>query len=105
MLGSHTTEDGFTLTVFGTLYTDYGLEIRSAKSGDQLYYSPCCLSNESYGRKPHPRFDDDYDEAEQAELGGDINAFVLWEEADWVECLKEEADQFIEAYLGPEATP
>lgn len=105
MLGTYTTEDGFKLTAFGTLYMDYGLEISNAETGKQLYYSPCCLSNESFGRKPHPRFDDDWDAADEAELNGETDAFVPWEEADWVERLKDEADQFIEAYLGPEATP
>ena len=102
MLGSHTTEEGFTLRAFGSLYMDYGLEILN-KEGESLYYSPCCLSNESYGRKPSDRFDD-WEDADKAEMDGDTDAFVPWTEADWVESLRSEANDFIEGYLGEDAT-
>jgi hypothetical protein len=97
-LGAFTTDDDFTLRAFGTMYLDYGLEI-TLGDGESLFYSPCCLSNESYGRKPHERFEE-WEDADAAEMGGDTDAFVPWSEADWVEALKREADDFIEAYVG-----
>lgn len=103
MIASHTTDDGFVLSVHGSLYVDWGLAIHN-KDGDQLFYNPCCLSNESWGSKPSDKYDD-WEAAEEASLKGDHNAFVPWEESDWVERLKEEADELIEAYLGEDATP
>jgi hypothetical protein len=89
MGASITTEDGFTLTVHHTMYLDYGLSI--SKDGKELFYNPCCLSVDSYGRKP--KGDLDWDEAEATD------AFDLWDEVDWVECLKNEADTLIEGFI------
>ena len=36
----------------------------------------------------------------RAALDGDDNAFLPWTDEDWQECLANEADQLIEAYLG-----
>jgi len=80
------------------MYMDWGLQIVSA-DGEDLYYSPSSLSNESYGHKPNPeRGFDDWDDAEAASLEGDEGAFVPWDEADWKESLKSEADELLEAY-------
>lgn len=100
MGASYTTEDGFTLTIQHTMYMDYGLSIR--KGDEELFYNPCCLSNESYGHKPNPDKFDDWDEAEAASFDGDDEAFVPWTEEDWIERLKDDANIMIEAYLGPE---
>jgi hypothetical protein len=96
MLGNFTTNDGFTLEAFSSLYMDWGLRI--TKGDEQVFYNPCCLSNESYGRKPADKFDD-YDEAEKAELDGDHEAFVPWSETDWRSMLEREADDLLEAYV------
>ena len=94
---SITTKDGYTLEVYSSMYCDWGLSI----TGNGFQFSnPCCLSNESYGFKPAPKYED-YDEAEEASLKGDDDAFVEWTEADWIECLTEEAETFLECY-GPE---
>tara|TARA_Y100000034_G_C6904037_1_gene418988 strand:- start:440 stop:871 length:432 start_codon:yes stop_codon:yes gene_type:complete len=94
----YTTEDGYTLRVFSSMYIDWGLEIMR---GDRtLYYCPCALSNESYGFKPNPKFDD-WEDAEEAALDGDENAFIQWDDKDWEEGLRDEADTFIECYVDP----
>lgn len=96
MLGTHTTDDGYTLEAFSTLYMDWGLRI--TKGTEQVFYNPCCLSNDSYGRKPADKYDD-WDEAERAALDGDDDAFVPWDEADWNEMLEREADELLEAFV------
>jgi hypothetical protein len=95
---SFKTDDGYTLEVYSSMYCDWGLCITHA-NGFQ-FSNPSCLSNESYGFKPAPRFED-YDEAEAASLAGDDDAFVEWTDGEWVECLKDEADVLLECY-GPE---
>ena len=92
----YTTEDGFTIRVFSSMYIDWGLEI--TKDGQSLYNCPSALSRESYGFKPAPQYAD-WEEAEEAAFEGDVNAFVEWEESDWTESLAEEADTLIEAYV------
>lgn len=96
MLGEFTTSDGYTLRAFSTLYLDYGIEI--LKDGETLFYGPCHLSADSYGRKPDPARFDDWDDAETAEVDGDGAAFLPWSEADWIEALTSEADDLIEAF-------
>ena len=96
-LASHRT-DGYTLTVFSTLYMDWGLEIRH--KGGVVFYNSCFLANDSYGRKPAPEFED-YDAAEQAALEGNTDAFVPWEEEDWKNMLVAEADSLLEMCLQP----
>ena len=102
-----TTDDGYTLTVHATMYVDWGISID--KGGRNLFYGPCHLSAESYGRKPHPRFDGDYDAAEAWELEATPRqqsrrpAFVPWTDADWRERLREEADDLIDAYVPVES--
>ena len=100
MGASYTTKDGFTLQVHHTLYVDYGFSI--TRNGKQLFYHPCCLSNDSYGHKPNPDKFDDYEEAEAAHLDGDDNAFVPWTDGDWVKHFKYDADNLLEAYLPEE---
>ena len=97
---THTTKDGFKLEVFSTLYVDWGLTI--SLKGEELFTGPCCLPNDSYGRKPNPDKYEDWESAEQAfwDVDGEDNAFVPWTDADWKECLEREADELIEAFLG-----
>lgn len=97
MLGRTTTKDGFVIEAFETMYVDYGLRI--SRQGVDLFYSPHCLSRDSWGSKPAERFADDWYAAERAALDGDKDAFVLWSPADWHDRLVSEADAFIEAYL------
>jgi hypothetical protein len=78
---------------------DYGLEITSS-AGEELYYSPSCLSNDSYGHKPAARFEGDHDAAEEAESEGETECFVDWTVFDWAETLRDEADTLIEAFVG-----
>jgi len=92
----HTTTDGYTLTVYPTGYMDWGMTI--TKDGKELFSSPHALSNESYGWKANPKFDD-YEEACDAQADGDNEAIIEWDEEDWQECLANEADVFIEAYV------
>jgi len=97
---THTTKEGFQLEVYSSLYVDWGLTI--SLKGEELFTGPCCLSAESYGSKPAPQYED-WDEAEAASLDGDDDeAFVPWTDADWQECLANEAETLIEAYLGPD---
>ena len=120
MIASYTTEDGYTLRVFGTMYLDWGLSI--SKGDEQLYYSPSSLCSESYGFKPNPVHGLDYDET-MDRVGNDgkitltheeyieaygfctgapnpVEAFVEWSDEDWKEALADSADDFIEAYCG-----
>jgi len=99
MLGEHKTTEGFTLIAYSAAYMDWGLSIRDSE-GNTVFSNPHYLSNDSYGRKPHPKFDDDWDAAETASLDGDDNAFVPWEQSDWEGCLREQADDLIEGALG-----
>ncbi len=104
MIAHYKTEEGFRLVVFNTTYLDYGMSI--TKNGKTLFYSPSCLSAESYGVKPARRFGGDWDAAEEWDLEatpkqqGLTPAFVPWTSGDWLECLKAESDTFIEAYVG-----
>lgn len=104
MIANYKTENGFRLSVFSTVYMDWGLRIDHG--GETVFYSPHCLSNESYGRKPAPRFNGDWDAAEEWELNATPKqqaatpAWVEWTSKDWHECLEAEADTFIEAYVG-----
>lgn len=93
-----TTPEGFTLSVSSSMYMDWGLTITWREQ--ELFYSPCFLSNESYGTKPDPERFEDWDEAEEAALNGDEGAFVPWTDADWRESLEDEAEALIEAALG-----
>jgi hypothetical protein len=94
-----TTPEGYTLRVFSSMYTDRGLAI--SFSGIEVFYGPCHLASESYGRKPNPAYGfEDWDEAEASDQD---DAFVEWTDEDWRECLKSEADTFIEAYVGEDA--
>jgi hypothetical protein len=80
------------------MYIDWGLEIVSP-NGEELYYSPSSLSNESYGHKLNPeRNFEDWDEAEEAAFDGDDSAFVPWDEKDWKESLENDSDDLLEAY-------
>ncbi|HHZ94112.1 MAG TPA: hypothetical protein EYN67_00825 [Flavobacteriales bacterium] len=91
-----TTNDGHTLTVYSSLYMDYGLTI--TKDGEELFSNPHVLSHESYGSKPSEDYDD-MEEAEEALENGDENAIVPWEDSDWSEMLELEADELIEAFI------
>jgi len=101
---SITTDDGYTLRMFRTAYVDYGFAIE--KGHEVLFSSPHYLSADSYGRKPHPRFSGDYEEAERWELTATPKqqqqrpAFVLWTSDDWKACLREQADDLIEGAVG-----
>ena len=101
-VAKYTDSEGFTFRVFSTMYIDWGLEIK-APNGNDLYYSPSSLSNESYGHKPNPERDFvDWEDAEEASLAGDDEAFIPWNDKDWQDCLKDESDIFLEAYVSPD---
>ena len=98
MSGSYTNSEGFTFRVFSSMYIDWGLEITDP-NGEELYYNPSSLSNESYGHKPNSaKGFEDWDDAEEAAIAGDETAFVPWVEKDWKESLESEADDLLEAY-------
>jgi len=97
-IATYTTDDGYTLEVFSSLYVDWGLRISKEGEEEDVFYHACFLSNESHGRKPNEEAGyDDWDEAEKAALDGAGDAFVEWDEDDWLEWLKEEADELLEA--------
>jgi len=97
-IATFTDSDNYTFRVFSSMYVDWGLEI-TGPGGEELYYSPSSLSNESYGHKPNPaRNFEDWEDAEQSALDGDDDAFVPWEESDWRECFLYEGDTLLEAY-------
>lgn len=94
----YTDKEGHTFRVFSTMYIDWGLEI-TGPSGEELFYSPSALSNESYGYKMNPdRNFVDWEEAEQEQHAGDEQAFVPWDEEDWKECLSSQSDELLDAY-------
>lgn len=84
MITSYTTEDGYTLRVFSSLYLSYGLEI--TKDDKSLFYSPHALACESWGADYHDEWDSPLEEA------------VEWTEEQWKERLSHEADDLICAY-------
>ncbi len=95
---SITTPDGFTLTVHATLYMDWGLSI-TGNGAD--FYNPCCLSVDSYGASPPdscPHCGADGPEGSCWDCGQGVDP-VPWTDAQWQDCLRDEADDFIEAYV------
>lgn len=77
MYGTYTTEDGYTLTAYGSGYLDYGLRV---EKGDSLVWSnPHFLSCDSYG------FHED-------EIEGTCEE---WTESDWKDALQQLADEVI----------
>jgi|15BtaG_2_1085339.scaffolds.fasta_scaffold13016_3 hypothetical protein len=79
------THKGYTIEAFSSMYMDWGLCI---SVGDhQLMYNPSCLSNESWGATYE---DDD---------GNEFDEGIPWTDEQWCECLRDEADDFIEAYV------
>lgn len=90
-------KDGVYITQYTSpLYLDWGLsmciKLDASNVGYTVFESPHCLSGDSYGMKPPEGMD--YEEAECMEL------LIPWDEDDWRESLEEQADDFIEAYLG-----
>jgi len=92
-IAQYTTPDGYTFTISSNMYMmDWGLEItgpdHKTREIKELYYSPCAMSLESYG----VHFEDDE--------GNELDEGIEWTEAEWVECLQNEAGEFLEAFLG-----
>ena len=83
---SYTTDDGFTLRVFSTMYLDWGLEILDP-NGETVYYNPHCICSEYVG------FND------EDEDGNILDEGVAWTDEEWVEYLKWEADSLIECFV------
>ena len=77
MYGSYTTEDGYTLTAYGSGYLDYG--VRVEKGGELVWSNPCFLSCESYGF----HLNDDETEGDE------------WTAEDWADALESLADEVI----------
>ena len=77
MYGTYTTEDGYTLTAFGSMYLDYGLRVD--KGDENVFYNPHFLSCESYGF----HLNDDDTEGDE------------WTEADWADALRDLAGDVI----------
>ena len=76
--------DGFKFEVLSTLYVDWGLSIEST-SDDRAFYNPSCLSVESYG------FHDTEDQTTDPKI-------FPWTTQEWIESIKSESDDLIEAY-------
>jgi len=86
---SITTKENYVLTVYSTMYVEWGLSIE--KNGTTLFNSPHALSLESYGFKAPEGME--YEEAEEREM------LVEWNKSEWEEMLQEESETFIEAFL------
>ena len=48
VMRSFTTDDGFTVRIFSTMYLDWGLEILDP-SGESVYYNPHCIASDCVG--------------------------------------------------------
>jgi len=96
MIAEYMDPGGFRFKVFNSEHMDFGLEI-SNPDGDVVYSSPCALSYESYGLKPHWKYRH-LDDAIEAEKNGDERAFVLWTDSDWKKCLKEELHMLLSVF-------
>ena len=96
MVADYTDPAGFKFKVFNSGYMDFGLEIYNP-DGDTVYCSPCALSYESYGLKPHWKYEH-LDAAITAESSGDECAFVSWTDSDWKKCLEEEAHMLLSVF-------
>ena len=83
---SFTTDDGFVVRIFSTMYLDWGLEIL-APSGESLYYNPHCIASDCVG------FYWVDDEGEPLEEGTD------WSDEDWQEYLECDADSLIDCFV------
>ena len=83
---SYTTDDGFTVRIFSTMYLDWGLEILDP-SGESVYYNPHCIASDCVGF---------YNEDED---GNELEEGIPWSDNDWNEYLVFEADSLIEAFV------
>jgi hypothetical protein len=95
---THTTPDGFVLTVHESMYSDYGLSICHPLATEELFYSPHALSAESYGVSPPGDMDWELWQADYPDVEGHP-----WTDAEWAQCLEDEADQLLEAYVDHDA--
>ena len=77
------------------MYLDFGLEITHPNAEEDLFYSPSCLSAESYGFSPPEGFDIEDGESGKVEP-------VPWGEKEWKLCLRDEANELLEAYIALE---
>ena len=80
-------ETQITLTVFSSLYLDWGLAITD-RDGTELYSSPHALSAESYGFHWTDENENDLEEG------------IDWAPKDWQECLASELDDLVDAFVG-----
>ena len=85
----HTDSDGYTIRVFSTMYSDWGVSLTSP-DGEDLHYSPSGLSVESYGF----HWED--------EAGEMLDEGVPWTEAEWTDALVEICEVYREVYEGPD---
>ena len=92
-IATYVDPEGWQLRVFSSMYLDWGLEILDP-NGVEVFYSPSCLSAESYGFKAAEHFDS----WEDANASDDPDAFEAWSEEDWLECLKSEAWELLDCY-------
>lgn len=76
--------DGYKFEVLSTMYLDWGLSIEST-SDDRGFYNPSCLSVESYG------FHDTEDQTTDPKI-------FPWTTDEWIESIKSQSDDLIEAY-------
>lgn len=90
MIVSHTTPEGFTLTVYCGGYSDsWGLQI--IKDEEVLFDSNCFLSCQDYG----------FAEGELEIAPSVYNVEpVEWDEQTWLEVLADEAETLLDAAIG-----
>ena len=106
-IAHYTNDAGFVFTVYDAGYTDFGLQI-TAWNGEEILNNPHVFSCESYGRKPADGLDWEDCERLEADLTCaeliDLEKQVApiwqaWNAEDWIECLINEADDLLDAYL------
>ena len=89
-IAQYTNDEGYTLRVFSTMYMDWGVELigpnHKTRKIETLHYSPSGLSTECYGFHWEDEDDNPLEEGKS------------WTKEEWLECLKAEMDDFIEAF-------
>ncbi len=81
---SFTSDDGYTLRAFPTMYLDWGVEL--TKGGKTIHYSPSGLSVESFGF--HWEDDD----------GNELDEGRPWTDEEWKAALESELDTFVDCF-------
>jgi hypothetical protein len=111
------TENKIRLTVFSTLYVDWGLTISDTETGEELWSNPHCLSNESTGFTDPEDIDEEKviewlnlheDDAPEGDEWSDEDIAaarekmdrVPWGDEEWRDYLQADCSVLVDAYIG-----